>query len=141
MNITRDVVIDLWPAYQAGEVSVETRALVDEFLASDPEFASILKKMGDARRLLQEAPPTDDVRNERRTLEKARGRVLAQWLMLAAAVIVSGLVVIMMIAVLFLFLPGGRVGVPEIVLFTFLGGVLLAMAAAFWWAFSRLAKD
>ena len=34
MKITRDVIYDLLPGYFAGEVSADTRALVDEFLAT-----------------------------------------------------------------------------------------------------------
>lgn len=47
MKVTRDVVIDLWPLYHAGEASADTRALVDEYLATDPELA---------RRLREETP-------------------------------------------------------------------------------------
>ena len=36
MKITRDVIYDLLPAYFAGEVSADTRALIDEFLTTDP---------------------------------------------------------------------------------------------------------
>lgn len=42
-KITRDVVSDLWPVYESGEASGDTRTLVDEFLATDPEFARILR--------------------------------------------------------------------------------------------------
>jgi anti-sigma factor RsiW len=38
MNVTREVVYDLLPAYFAGEASAETRALVEEFFTTDPEF-------------------------------------------------------------------------------------------------------
>ena len=43
LNVTRDVVADLWPVYEAGEASADTRALVDEFLANDPAFAQTLR--------------------------------------------------------------------------------------------------
>lgn len=39
MNVTRNVINDLLPAYLFGEVSTDTRALVEEFLEQDPEFA------------------------------------------------------------------------------------------------------
>src|SRR5262245_1322587 len=42
-KITRDVVNDLWPLYESGDASHDTRSLVDEFLATDPEFARILR--------------------------------------------------------------------------------------------------
>jgi hypothetical protein len=38
MNVTRDVVLDLLPAYLAGEASADTRALVDEYLRRDPDL-------------------------------------------------------------------------------------------------------
>jgi hypothetical protein len=38
MNVTRDVVLDLLPAYLAGEASADTRALVDEYLRQDPDL-------------------------------------------------------------------------------------------------------
>jgi anti-sigma factor RsiW len=39
MNVSRDVILDLLPVYLAGEASPATRALVDEFLAGDPDLA------------------------------------------------------------------------------------------------------
>jgi|RhiMetdeSRZDD1v2_1073273.scaffolds.fasta_scaffold102985_4 anti-sigma factor RsiW len=43
MSVTRPIILDLWPAYVSGEASAETRALVDEFLRQDPEFARQLR--------------------------------------------------------------------------------------------------
>ena len=43
MKVTREVVSDLWPVYESGEASADTRALVDEFLAEDAEFAALLR--------------------------------------------------------------------------------------------------
>jgi hypothetical protein len=42
MNVTRDVISDLWPLHQSGEASADTRRLVAEYLASDPELATRL---------------------------------------------------------------------------------------------------
>jgi hypothetical protein len=36
MKITRNVIADLLPLYEAGEASADTRALVEEFLKADP---------------------------------------------------------------------------------------------------------
>jgi hypothetical protein len=44
MKVTRDVIVDLWPAYESGAASADTRALVDEFLASDPELGRQLRE-------------------------------------------------------------------------------------------------
>jgi hypothetical protein len=40
MNITRDVVKDLVTVYLAGEATADTRALVEDWLRSDPELAA-----------------------------------------------------------------------------------------------------
>ena len=37
MNITRHVVADLLPAYLSGEASADTKALIDELAARDPD--------------------------------------------------------------------------------------------------------
>src|SRR5262249_16067590 len=42
MNITRNVVADLLPAYLSGEASADTRAPVDEVGAHDPEIAGLV---------------------------------------------------------------------------------------------------
>ncbi len=43
MNVTREVILDLLPVYLAGEGSVDTRALIEEFLKQDPELAKKLR--------------------------------------------------------------------------------------------------
>lgn len=46
MNVTRDVITDLWPVYADGEASADTRALVEAFLRQDPGFARLLQDRG-----------------------------------------------------------------------------------------------
>lgn len=43
MSITRDVVTDLLPLYESGEASPDTRALVEAYFRSDPEFERLVK--------------------------------------------------------------------------------------------------
>ena len=84
MKITRDVVYDLLPGYFAGDVSADTRALIDEFLATDPEFARMTAKF---HRLFEErAPESGDVTAERDRLERARRRAEARQICAAFAV-------------------------------------------------------
>lgn len=45
MEITRNVILDLLPLYSADEVSADTRALVEEYLETDPELANIAKRL------------------------------------------------------------------------------------------------
>jgi len=44
MNITRNVILDLLPLYVAGEVSADTRALVEEYLETDPDLARVAEE-------------------------------------------------------------------------------------------------
>lgn len=70
MTITRDVIYDLLPGYFAGEVSADTRALIDEFLMTDPEFARMTARF---HRLFDErVSHSGDRAPERQHFERAR---------------------------------------------------------------------
>ncbi len=43
MNITKDVIGDLWPLYADGTASADSRALVEEYLRDHPEWSSKLR--------------------------------------------------------------------------------------------------
>jgi anti-sigma factor RsiW len=45
MNISRNVIQDLVPLYLADEASPDTRLLVEEFLAADPELAAEVARL------------------------------------------------------------------------------------------------
>ena len=45
MKITRNVILDLLPLYLAGEVSADTRALVEKYLETDLELANVAKQL------------------------------------------------------------------------------------------------
>ena len=88
MKITRDIILDLWPPYVSGEASVATRALVEEFLASDPEFARALEKPATlAAEPLPPLPPGHEVR----TLELVKRRLRGYPWLFKAAVFASAL--------------------------------------------------
>ena len=44
MNVTREVIYDLLPAYFAGDASSDTRALVEAYFETDPEFARMASR-------------------------------------------------------------------------------------------------
>jgi hypothetical protein len=77
MNVTRDVIIDLWAVYAAGEASSDTRAVVDAFLKQDPEFARLLQDAGagDLRQPCAVGPSPD---GEARALRRTK-RLLHGW--------------------------------------------------------------
>jgi anti-sigma factor RsiW len=61
LKVTRDVIVDLLPAYQSGEASEDTQQLVKEFLASDPEFSRLVAKMEQVRVNGAKAVPSPEV--------------------------------------------------------------------------------
>jgi anti-sigma factor RsiW len=90
MNITRDVITDLLPAYASGEASADTQALVDEFLNRDPEFASIVQaaRRGPSEPMLagQQAIPPDQ---EREAVRRTRAVIRRQSWTLAFAIFLT----------------------------------------------------
>jgi len=74
MNVTRDVITDLLPLYLAGEASAGTRALLEDYLRENPEFASTVREATQrGAALLETAPlgaPSHDA--EKATLERVR---------------------------------------------------------------------
>jgi hypothetical protein len=70
-RITREVVLDLLPAVRAGTASADSRALVERFLAQDPELA--------ARAALM---PFPSVELELQALNRTRSRLnRGKWMM------------------------------------------------------------
>jgi len=45
MEITKNVMLDLLPLYVAGEVSKDTKDLVQEYLKTDPELEKMAKEL------------------------------------------------------------------------------------------------
>jgi len=87
MNITRPVIVDLWPLYDSGEASAETRALVEEFLKSDPDFAHQLQR--DPLRAVEAPPPPPDIGT--RAFARARQQLRGYPWLLQMALIFSSL--------------------------------------------------
>lgn len=71
--ISRDVVYDLLPGYFAGDLSADSRTLVEDQLRHDPELAAMAERF---KRLLGQrsapGPSTDAARAEAATLSRAR---------------------------------------------------------------------
>src|SRR5256885_10326805 len=84
MNVTREVINDLWPVYAAGDASADTRALVEAFLRQDPEFAELLQRRGEESLLRHDIPslsPDREAKALRRTKRLLHGR---DWLLFMA---------------------------------------------------------
>lgn len=88
MKVTRDVVKDLLAVYTAGEASDDTRALVEEWLRSDPELARQVARADGVR--LPDVPalaPTV----EKQALDRTRRRLRWRAVLLGLAAYVSTL--------------------------------------------------
>ncbi len=76
MKVTREVIYDLLPHYFAGDVSADTRALIEEFFASDPEFGRMAERF---RTMMAERPPNGmsgtEADREKSVFDRARARV------------------------------------------------------------------
>jgi len=88
MKITRDVITDLLPVYLANEASNDTRALVEEFLKQDPDFAKLITEQG-----TPPAPSSTHIPKEieMQTLQRTRVLLRKRSLFMAFAVLFTGL--------------------------------------------------
>ena len=125
MKVTRDVILDLLPLYLADEVSEDTRALVEQFLAHDPALAKIVEQSN--------FQPWDDVpvplnkENEMKTFEKTRQLLVQQRVLMGFAIFST----LMIVAV-----RGGEEGIrwlwrdlPQV------GWLLMFVSVVFWAAY------
>lgn len=73
MNLTRDVVTDLLPAYFSGEASEDTRRLVEEYFRGNPDFERIARSTARGFETLRRAPgPAPNQLGEVVAFEKTR---------------------------------------------------------------------
>lgn len=92
IEVTRDVVSDLWSLYRSGEASADSRTLVDAFLSQDRDFASALQeseRLSGAVPSLRLSPDA-----ERRLLDDARKRARTKLFVIGGAVAVAGLAIL-----------------------------------------------
>jgi hypothetical protein len=71
MKITHDVIADLWPLYLSGDASADTRAVIQEFLSSDPSFERRLREDASAR-ILAAVPTHLEPDHELKALNETR---------------------------------------------------------------------
>jgi hypothetical protein len=86
MNITRDVINDLLPAYFSGDASSDTRNLIEHYFRQYPDFhnevapaSAILRRVGDVEL------PAGDSKDEKIALTRAKRVLRWQQVLLAFA--------------------------------------------------------
>ena len=72
MNLEREVIVDLLPAYFSGEASAATRALVEDYFRQNPDFEKSARSAAGPLDSLKAAPPRLDPEKEKMALERAR---------------------------------------------------------------------
>lgn len=96
LEVTREVVTDLWPLYRSGEASPDSRSLVDAYLMSDGEFASHLRESVGLSQGIPGVRLSPDA--ERRLLDEARDRARKDLLVKGAVVALAAVVVLSALA-------------------------------------------
>ncbi len=129
MNVTRDVVKDLLTVYLAGEASADTRALVDDWLRSDPGLAAQVNRARGSELPPVGAPPATV---ERRALDRTRRYLSGRSIVLGAAIYFSTLP----LSVTF-----NKDGFQGLLLDDWLARVpVLVVAAALWVVYWRMSR-
>jgi anti-sigma factor RsiW len=88
VKVSRDVVKDLLPVYLAGEASDDTRALVEEWLRSDPELAC---RAGHADGVTLPPTPPLPPTLEKQALDRTRRHLRWRSVLVGLAIYVSTL--------------------------------------------------
>ena len=87
-KIPQHVILDLLPLYLADEVSDETRHLIEDYLKTDPQLATLAKQAKNATPL-QEIPAPINKETEMEALKKVRKLMIQHNVFLALAVILT----------------------------------------------------
>ena len=94
LEVSQDVVSDLWPLCRSGEASAESRKLVAAFLEADRAFAQVLKDSEDLHAIVPRLTLSPD--GERRLLDEARDRARTRLLVIGGSIaLVAGTVVVL----------------------------------------------
>jgi|GEM_PF-1615715 len=121
-KIPQHVILDLLPLYLADEVSEETRNLIEEYLKTDPQLATLAQQAKKATSL-QEIPVPINKETEMEALKKVRKLMVQHNVFLALAVILT-----IMVGVSYIFLWDEPRGAAAPFVFGGLAGI-------FWVAF------
>jgi len=129
MKITRDIVKDLLAVYLAGDASGDTRALVEDWLRTDPELAA---QLAQARRIDLPTVAAPQPTAEKRSLDRTRRYLRGRSVVLGMAVYFSTLPV----SVTF-----GSDGFRGLLLHDWLARIpVIVVAAALWAVYWRMSR-
>jgi hypothetical protein len=87
MKVTRDVISDLWPVYESGEATADTRAIVEDYLAQDAAFAATLRGGLKLPAMEAQMNPDSETLALKRTRDLVQGRAWLRGMRLVALVL------------------------------------------------------
>ena len=93
MEITRDVILDLLPLYVAGEVSENTRVLIEQYLDTDPDLNKLSERIA-AMHLKGDIPVPLTQEDKMKSYIRARWITFLYVVLIAA--LISGTLLVMM---------------------------------------------
>ena len=82
MNVTKDVIADLLPLYEAGEASADTRALVEHYLKEHPD----MRAEASVDAILKAEPASRPEQEQRAALERTRSLLRWRHILFALAI-------------------------------------------------------
>jgi hypothetical protein len=84
-EITRNIILDLLPLYLAGEVSGDTRALVDKYLETDPVLVNVAKELA-AMELSSDIPIPITEESQMKAYKQTQRFIFLRTVVIAAAI-------------------------------------------------------
>jgi hypothetical protein len=90
-NVTREVILDLWPLYVSGEASPDTRALIEAYLREDLEFEQTLTQLDRERSLPSPGALSLQPDHELNTLASIKRRLVGPRPLLLLALVFTAL--------------------------------------------------
>jgi len=130
-KIPQYVILDLLPLYLADEVSAETRNLIEEYLKTDPQLATLAEQAKQAPHL-QDIPAPLKKENEMEALKKVKKMMVQHNLFLALAVILT-----IMVGISYIFLWDEPRGAQAPFVF---GGMATIFWVAFFWVNRKISE-
>ena len=109
MQITENIIHDLLPLYLAEEVSMETKAMIEDYLETDVQLAKMVEK---AKLVPQTADIVEpiDMDDEMRTFRKAQRKMLQEHMFVQYYVFLGLSIFFTLTWLLVLFFEVGRMG-------------------------------
>ncbi|MBU0741058.1 hypothetical protein KKG45_13800 [bacterium] len=89
LEVTRDIVSDLWPLYRCGEASTDSRRMVDAYLAADRDFAARLRESDRLTGAMPAYRLSPDA--ELRMLHDARERARMKMILIGGVITLGGI--------------------------------------------------